>query len=189
MMFAKLKGVPDDQIQSEIERVLKAVNLLGVINHKIGTFSGGMKRRISLSIALISNPPIIILDEPTTGMDPKTRRTVWDLILKMKKNRVIILTSHDMIEADSLGDRIMVVTAGEISAIGTPLFLKNLYGKGYRLMITTDPNQEEFVKENLTRLVPSAKCTDANGGNLFFLIPFDSVMELKPFFKMIESDR
>jgi ABC-type multidrug transport system ATPase subunit len=99
-----------------------------------------MKRRVSLAIALISNPPIIILDEPTTGMDPKTRRSVWDLILKMKRNRVIILTSHDMIEADSLGDRIMVVTAGEISAIGTPLFLKNLYGKGYRLMITTDPD-------------------------------------------------
>ena len=64
---------------------------------------------MSLSIALISNPPIIILDEPTTGMDPKTRRDVWDLILSMKKDRVIILTSHDMIEADSLGDRIMVV--------------------------------------------------------------------------------
>lgn len=68
-----------------------------------------MKRRISLSIALISNPPILILDEPTTGMDPKTRRNIWDLISIIKKDRAIILTSHLMIEADSLSDRIMVI--------------------------------------------------------------------------------
>ena len=65
-----------------------------------------------MSISLISNPAILILDEPTTGMDPKTRRGIWDLIQNMKKERVIILTSHDMLEADSLGDRILVVTKG-----------------------------------------------------------------------------
>jgi ABC-type multidrug transport system ATPase subunit len=139
-MFCKLKGVPANEIQPEVERVIKSVELFHVLNHKVSTFSGGMRRRMSLSIALISNPPIIILDEPTTGMDPKTRRNVWDLILSIKKERVIILTSHDMIEADSLGDRIMVVCKGKITAIGTPLFLKNLYGKGYRLMLTCDPD-------------------------------------------------
>lgn len=124
----------------EVKRVLKSVNLLKVLKHKVSTFSGGMRRRMSLAIALISNPPIIILDEPTTGMDPKTRRDIWDLILSIKKDRVIILTSHDMIEADSLGDRIMVVCAGKITAIGTPLFLKNYYGKGYKLTITCEPD-------------------------------------------------
>jgi len=114
---------------------LESVELLHVMDHRVKTFSGGMRRRISLAIALISDPPILILDEPTTGMDPKTRRNVWNLIMKIKKSRAIILTSHLMLEADSLSDRIMVLAKGEITAIATPLFLKNLYGKGYRLSI------------------------------------------------------
>ena len=100
-----------------------------------------MKRRISLAIALLSNPPILILDEPTTGMDPKTRRNIWGLIQTIKKDKVILLTSHDMVEADCLGDRILVVSKGEIKAIGTPLFLKNLYGEGYRITITCKPEK------------------------------------------------
>ena len=146
---------------------------------KVSTFSGGMRRRISLAIALISNPAIVILDEPTTGMDPKTRRQIWDLILSIKEDRVIILTSHDMIEADSLGDRIMVLCDGTITAIGTPLFLKNHYGKGYRLMITCQVVEEEYVKSKILSLIPSATCTDSSGGNLLFLIPFENVLDLK----------
>jgi len=104
-----------------------------------------MRRRISLAISLLSDPPIIILDEPTTGMDPKTRRNIWSLIQDIKKDKVILLTSHDMLEADSLGDRILVVNKGEVKAIGSPLFLKNLYGKGYKLSITCSPEKEDFV--------------------------------------------
>jgi len=134
-MFCKLKGMKYDEIEDEVKRVLDSVELLHVIDDRVKTFSGGMRRRISLAIALISDPPILILDEPTTGMDPKTRRNVWNLIMKIKKSRAIILTSHLMLEADSLSDRIMVLAKGEITAIATPLFLKNFYGKGYRLSI------------------------------------------------------
>lgn len=112
--------------------------MYNVKKHKVSTFSGGMRRRISLAISLISNPPILILDEPTTGMDPKTRRNIWKLIQKIKKKRAIIMTSHLMLEADSLSDRIMVLVKGEVTAIGTPLFLKNHYGKGYRLSINCE---------------------------------------------------
>ena len=144
-LFCKLKGIPQEKIADEIDRVLEAVDLLKVKDHTIKTFSGGMRRRISLSIALISNPEILILDEPTTGMDPKTRRNIWDLITKIKKQRAIILTSHLMIEADSLSDRIMVVANGEVTAIGTPLFLKNFYGQGYRLSIMTEADKANEV--------------------------------------------
>ena len=123
-IFSKLKGLTRG-VQEEVDRVLNSVEMFNVKNHLVSTFSGGMRRRISLAISLISNPPILILDEPTTGMDPKTRRNIWSLIQKIKKKRAIIMTSHLMLEADSLSDRIMVIVKGEITAIGTPLFLKN----------------------------------------------------------------
>lgn len=75
----------------------------------VNTFSGGMKRRISLAISAIGNPKIILMDEPTTGMDPKTRRGVWSMIRELKKNRVVILTTHDMEEAETLSDRIAIM--------------------------------------------------------------------------------
>lgn len=137
-MFSRLKGIPKDYIEAEIVRVLTGVELLHKRGHMVKTFSGGMKRRISLAISLISNPPILFLDEPTTGMDPKSRRNIWNLIEKIKEDRVIILTSHLMQEADTLSNRIMVLVAGEITAIGTPLFLKNKYGRGYHLSVTCD---------------------------------------------------
>jgi len=78
----------------------------------IGTYSGGMKRRTSLAISAIGNPRVIFLDEPTTGMDPKTKRNVWEMIRKLKIGRSLILTTHGMDEADALSDRIAVLAEG-----------------------------------------------------------------------------
>mmetsp|Transcript_33156 Transcript_33156/g.30077 ORF Transcript_33156/g.30077 Transcript_33156/m.30077 type:complete len:98 (+) Transcript_33156:708-1001(+) len=94
-----------------------------------------MKRRMSMAIAFIGDPKVVFLDEPTTGMDPKNRRYVWELIQNMKKGRVVILTTHAMEEADILSDRIAVIVGGSIKCVGTPLYLKNNYGDGYRLSI------------------------------------------------------
>jgi ABC-type multidrug transport system ATPase subunit len=121
-------------------------------------------------------------------MDPKTRRSIWDLITKIKKQRAIILTSHLMIEADSLSDRILVVAKGEVTAIGTPLFLKNLYGQGYRLSIMTEADKANEVIAAIANLVPSSSLIDSSGGNLFFLIPFTKTSDLKKFFKITESE-
>lgn len=107
-------------------------------NSVISTFSGGMKRRISLAISTIGSPNIIFMDEPTTGMDPKSRRDVWQTIRNIKKGKSIILTTHGMDEADALSDRIAVINEGQISCIGTSLFLKNTFGDGYRLTIISE---------------------------------------------------
>ncbi|KAJ3267738.1 ATP-binding cassette sub- A member 1, partial [Terramyces sp. JEL0728] len=99
-LYAGLKGVPEDQWPKLVEERLHFVRLSNVTNVRAGTYSGGMKRRLSLVIATIGDPKIIFLDEPTTGMDPVNRRHVWSFIEKFKKNRVIILTTHSMEEAD-----------------------------------------------------------------------------------------
>eukprot|EP00834_Sanchytrium_tribonematis_P006453 NODE_476_length_6991_cov_0.522635.p1 type:complete len:800 gc:universal NODE_476_length_6991_cov_0.522635:6392-3993(-) len=104
-LYAELKNVPKSEIKQITEDRLKAVRLWSVKDRQTRTYSGGMKRRLSMVIATIGNPKIVILDEPTTGMDPVNRRYVWQFIEKFKENRVIILTSHSMEEADILGDQ------------------------------------------------------------------------------------
>ena len=97
--------------------------------------AGGMRRRLSMAIALIGNPKVVFLDEPTTGMDPVTRRSVWDMIEKSKKNRIMLLTTHSMEEADTLGDRICIMSKGKIQALGSSIRLKQKFGTGYRLTL------------------------------------------------------
>ena len=104
-----------------------------VKNAQVGSYSGGMKRRLSVAISAIGNPKIIFFDEPTTGMDPVSRRAVWELMQDLKKDKTIILTTHAMEEADVLADRIAVVVDGMLKCVGSPLNLKNTFGDGYRI--------------------------------------------------------
>jgi len=103
--------------------------------NKVANFSGGMKRRLSLAIAAIGSPKIILLDEPTTGLDPKVRGQVWRLIEKLKEGKSIILTTHSMEEADVLADRICVIVKGKLKCIGSSFYLKRMYGEGHRILI------------------------------------------------------
>lgn len=108
--------------------MLGFVNLSREKKAKVKSFSGGMKRRMSLAIAAIGNPKVIFLDEPTTGLDPKVRQQIWDLIEKLKVGKSIILTTHSMEEADILADRISVMVKGKLKCLGTSFYLKQKYG-------------------------------------------------------------
>jgi ABC-type multidrug transport system ATPase subunit len=99
-LYAGLKCVPKTEWKDLVEVRLDAVKLLKVADKPVSTYSGGMKRRLSVVISSIGDPKIMFLDEPTTGMDPVNRRHVWSFIEKLKKDRVIILTTHSMEEAD-----------------------------------------------------------------------------------------
>eukprot|EP01015_Nassula_variabilis_P027738 TRINITY_DN5724_c0_g1_i2.p1 TRINITY_DN5724_c0_g1~~TRINITY_DN5724_c0_g1_i2.p1 ORF type:complete len:166 (-),score=33.72 TRINITY_DN5724_c0_g1_i2:39-536(-) len=143
--------------------------IIGLQNEKdnlVKTFSGGMKRRLSVAISTIGEPEIIILDEPTTGMDPKNRRKIWDLIHKLKKGRVILLTTHAMEEADALSDRIAVIVDGSLKCIGTPLYLKSTFGEGYRLTLTSEVEQVNQLKQLIGNLIPSCHFLDISAGNV-----------------------
>lgn len=88
-----------------------------------------------MAISTIGDPRVIFFDEPTTGMDPVSRKSVWDLMQMMKRDRTIVLTTHAMEEADALADRIAVVVDGKIKCVGTPLNMKNTFGDGYRVSV------------------------------------------------------
>ena len=122
------------------------------------TLSGGQKRKLSVAIALIGNSKIVILDEPTSGMDISARRKLWDMLKKYKQGRILILTTHYMDEADILGDRIAIMAEGEVQCIGSSLFLKNRFGVGYNLVIAkTDRAPAPQIDKFILGWIPTAQ--------------------------------
>jgi len=101
-----------------------------------------MKRRLSVAVALIGDPKVVYLDEPTTGMDPISRRHVWDVIEAAKQERTIVLTTHSMEEADILGDRIGIMAKGRLRCIGNAVRLKSRFGAGYRVAVSCGDAQD-----------------------------------------------
>ena len=106
--------------KKEGEMYIKMLNLELKRKVIVTKLSGGMKRKVNLGIALIGNSQVVMLDEPTSGMDPEARREMWDLLNSLKKGRTILLTTHFMEEADLLGDRIAIMVNGAIQSCGNP---------------------------------------------------------------------
>ncbi|KZC13655.1 PREDICTED: ATP-binding cassette sub-family A member 1-like [Dufourea novaeangliae] len=131
--FGLLKGSHKTrkEIKEDVMMLLDKLNLIEKRNALPNTLSGGQKRRLCLGMALVGDANIIILDEPTSGMDPETRRDIWDIILKIRGKKTILISTHNMEEADILGDRIAIVHGGKLKCYGTSLFLKKQYGYGH----------------------------------------------------------
>uniref|UniRef100_A0A7N0VB22 ABC transporter domain-containing protein n=1 Tax=Kalanchoe fedtschenkoi TaxID=63787 RepID=A0A7N0VB22_KALFE len=117
-LFGILKGVEEDILANTVSQMVDEVGLADKLNTIVRALSGGMKRKLSLAIALIGNSKVIVLDEPTSGMDPYSMRLTWQLIKKFKKGRIILLTTHSMDEADVLGDRIAILANGSLKCCG-----------------------------------------------------------------------
>jgi len=141
--YAELKNTKVD-----IDKILDSVDLLHQKKNKAGKLSGGQKRKLCIAMATIGNPKYIFLDEPTTGLDPLSRRKIWELLLKIKKGRVIFLTTHYMDEADILADRKLILSRGKIRCLGTSLYLKNHFNMNYNLNIEMKNIDSERQKIN-----------------------------------------
>lgn len=129
MFFASLFKLDKAEKQKRITYAAELVNLTEDLNKKVSAYSGGMKRRLSLAIAIIQNPQVLILDEPTVGIDPELRLSIWNELLRLKneEGKTIIVTTHVMDEAEKC-DYIAMVRDGSFIATGTPLQLKEQYG-------------------------------------------------------------
>jgi ABC-2 type transport system ATP-binding protein len=127
LIHAKLYGVPADIRGPLIIKLLESVDLMKFKDALVGTFSGGMRRRLEIARGLVHSPRILFLDEPTTGLDPVSRANVWEMIrnLRDKSELTILLTTHYMDEADKLCDRIAIVDHGKLAALDTPSRLKD----------------------------------------------------------------
>ncbi|XP_030636239.1 phospholipid-transporting ATPase ABCA1 [Chanos chanos] len=133
--YAALKGRDSREVQVEMEQMITDVGLPHKRKDLAKNLSGGMQRKLSVAIAFVGGSNIVILDEPTAGVDPYARRGIWELLLKYKQGRTIILSTHHMDEADILGDRIAIISHGHMCCCGSSLFLKKCFGSGYYLTL------------------------------------------------------
>lgn len=136
--YARLKGMKAEELKAEMETMIQDVGLPRKRNSRVDCLSGGMQRKLSVAIAFVGGSRTVILDEPTAGVDPYARRAIWDLLVKYKNDRTILLSTHHMDEADILGDRIAIISDGQLKCCGSSLFLKNTFGEGYHLKLVKE---------------------------------------------------
>jgi len=147
MFFGKMYSIDKKQLKARARDLISKVGLEVKQKVKAEKLSGGMKRRLNLIIGLVHDPDIIFLDEPTAGLDPQSRRLLWDYIFELKsRNKTIFLTTHYMDEADVLSDRLAIIDRGKIIAEGSPEHLKETIGKGDLLSIKIDGERQKILK-------------------------------------------
>jgi len=149
-VYGRYFGLPRSIIRERAERLLEFVQLGDRAKEKVDSLSGGMKRRLTIARALINDPEILILDEPTTGLDPQARHVVWDRLYRLKQQGVtLILTTHYMDEAEQLCDRLVVMDKGRIAAEGTPRELIEQYATREVLELRFPLGEQEQAAEKL----------------------------------------
>ena len=147
-LYAAIKGIPEAIRGRMVEKQLVEMNLKQYENIPAGTYSGGNKRKLSVAIAMIGNPAVVFLDEPSTGMDPEARRFMWNVISRISRERKqssIILTTHSMEEAEALATKMGIMVDGNLKCLGTSQHIKNKFGGGYEIEVKLElPTKEEI---------------------------------------------
>uniref|UniRef100_A0A8C4H4V3 Cholesterol transporter ABCA5 n=1 Tax=Dicentrarchus labrax TaxID=13489 RepID=A0A8C4H4V3_DICLA len=171
-IFAAIKGIPPGDIDAEVTKVLKDLDLEKIMTAQAKNLSGGQKRKLSVGIAILGDPKILLLDEPTAGMDPCSRHQVWSLLKSRRAGRVTVLSTHYMDEADILADRKAVISQGQLKCVGSSLYLKIKCGVGYHLRQRCEAEKITLV---VKQHVPKAKLSRQHEAELTFTLPFESM--------------
>jgi ABC-2 type transport system ATP-binding protein len=167
-----LQGLPRDERRARGDELLERVGLLDAADRKVGGYSGGMKRRLDLALALVHRPRILFLDEPTTGLDPQSRSELWQEVARLARDEgvTVFLTTQYLEEADVLADRIGIIDHGRIVATGTPEALKAEIGRPSLELVPAQPEDRERVAGVLARFgnhtaaPPGAAAVRLDGG-------------------------
>ena len=186
--YSRLKGLHNNDIEKEVDKYVKLLKLEDKIDARAGSLSGGMKRKLSVGIAMCGNSKVVLCDEPTSGMDPAARRALWDLIQQEKSGRTILLSTHFMDEADVLGDRIAIMANGQLKAVGTPFFLKKHFGVGYHLIcVKLTDCSTETVTTLLRKYIPDIKVQNDIGTELSYLLSEENISVFQPMLQDLEE--
>jgi ABC-2 type transport system ATP-binding protein len=149
---ATLHGLPRDRGRELGNALLDRVGLTKAADRRVGTYSGGMRRRLDLAAALVHSPQVLFLDEPTTGLDPVSRQAIWEEVEKLnREGTTVFLTTQYLEEADKLADRVGIISGGKLVAEGTPAALKAEVGKPHLELSPADESNVERAEEVLSR--------------------------------------
>ncbi|EKK21122.1 ABC-type multidrug transport system, ATPase component [Fructilactobacillus florum 8D] len=147
LFFARLLGLSTQAARTRTVELLQEFSLEAVADQPLETYSGGMRRRLDLAISLITRPAIIFLDEPTTGLDPRTRQQMWETIRKLvAAGATIILTTQYLEEADALAQQVAIIDHGKLVSLGTPAALKRKVNKRKLLLTVANPTQANAAR-------------------------------------------
>lgn len=190
IFFGCLRGLSFSSANVEANRILEKVRLLDASRNAAKTLSSGMKRRLCLACAVIGQTELVILDEPSSGLDPESRRDLWDVLLPLRKERTILLTTHSMEEADVLGDKIIIMDHGKITCEGTQFDLKRKYGSGYtlRILMTQGFKRDETL-QNIREFIPNAQIRSELYPTLTVTLPYESISKFQDVLSFLEKNK
>ena len=170
LIYGRYFGLPRNVISERTDQLLEFVQLTARGADQVEPLSGGLKRRLTIARSLINEPEILLLDEPTTGLDPQARHVVWDRLFRLKQRGVtLVLTTHYMDEAEQLCDRLVVMDGGRIAAAGSPRELIEQYSTAEVLELRFDPGEHEQAAEKLADL--RAQRTEVLADRILLYIP------------------
>lgn len=187
--FAAIRGIRPEDVNQEVARILNALDMEQIRDSMAHKVSGGQKRKLSLGIAILGDPKILFLDEPTSGMDINSQHQVWKLLRGRKADHVTVLSTHFMDEADILADRKAVISHGMLKCLGSSLFLKSKWGVGYNLsMHVTKSCDTDRLSSLIKQHIPDAKLSKQHEQELIFRLPLEYVDKFSGLFADLESN-
>lgn len=187
--FSRLKGLHKNDVDREVDKYVKLLKLEDKIDARAGSLSGGMKRKLSVGIALCANSKVVLFDEPSSGVDPSARRALWDLLQLEKSGRTVLLSTHHMDEADVLGDRIAIMSQGILRAVGSPFFLKKQFGVGYHLVCVKKSSCDSSkVTDRLRNYIPDIKVESDVGTELSYLLDEHNIAVFQSMLQDLEAN-
>ena len=186
-LFAKIKGIQAHEVDNEVQRVLLELDMKNTQNILVQNLSGGQKRKLTFGIAILGDPQIFLLDEPTAGLDPFSRHRVWNFLKERRADRVVLFSTQFMDEADILADRKVFISKGKLKCAGSSLFLKKKWGIGYHLSLQLS---ETCVHERITSLVkqhiPDSKLSAESEGKLSYILPLERTNKFPDLYRDLE---
>ncbi|KAJ5070827.1 atp-binding cassette transporter subfamily a abca [Anaeramoeba ignava] len=186
--YARMHGYKGAALKERVETTLKQVGLERDGHKKIKEYSGGMKRRISVGCALICNPKVLLLDEPTTGLDPSSKRQLWDVIRETTKDRAVLLTTHSMEEAEALCSRLGIIVNGQLQTIGETQELKIRFGKGFKFSFHSTEESEAKVDKFVRQLMPNLQLLNSLAGTWNYEVSKEGIV-LSKIFEELENHK
>ncbi|KAM9281767.1 ATP-binding cassette sub-family A member 9-like [Morus bassanus] len=187
--FAHIKGIQQKEVEQEVQKVLVMLDLTDLQDIRADTLSGGQKRKLSLGIAILGNPQVLLLDEPTAGLDPCSRHHVWSLLKERQAGRVTLFTTQSMEEADAHADRKAFLSNGRLQCVGSSLYLKRKWGTGYHLrMHINDLCDPELTSSLVREYIPNAVLKGQKQGELCYTLPLENTDSFPDLFSHLESN-
>ncbi len=176
MFYALLYGLPRRKAREKIRELLVELDMIDYAKRLVRTYSGGMKKRLSIAASIIHDPALLVLDEPTTGLDPHARREIWRLVRELKeKNTAILLATHYMEEAEELSDKVYIIDQGKIIAYGPPGELKKKYG-GETVVEVEVKNPSPKLREVLARYSVNGRVVVDNNTYRVYVIDYEETL-------------